>query len=405
VLGCWCSTAYDLYYLGEEQRPLAASDDDPPSPTSSTNEKEEEGGGKGGRPCWPPPLVQNLRGFFKRLHLRDMISVNEDTGYVSKKDQFKAARMGKPGVEMYVSVVCLQLVIAIYLAVFYDKFSASLTTFQQGLKDNQFSGSVVRALFVVIIGTVLDRVAYITEKVALKYSMQVVAVTLAHWHVFVQIPLLTSAGNKTVAHNSFLQVFYLLCVAYFALGAIQLRHGYSQGSRYKNFFMRNGEGWVQRGFYATYMGVPFLFETRAILDWLFTHTTLTLQMWLTVEWTYSAVFTNRMVKEFRKERAKAIRGDEEIGMYDKSNYGVGGLLLILSMLVLPILLFSALNPSLNENDLQLADMMLQIMTPYGVFELWQQHAVANRMPQDNYKKLLNQVQKGSQKATTRTLQP
>jgi hypothetical protein len=395
VLGCWCSTAYDLYYLGEESRPSAISDDEPPSPSSSQGRAGEEGGGKGRRPWWPPPFVQKLRGFWHRLHLRDLISVNEDTGYVNKKDRFKAARMGKPGVEMYVIVVCIQLLIAIYIAVFNNKFSSSLTTFVQGLKDNQFSGSVVLALFAVIIGTVLDRVAYITEKVALKYTIQVLAVALVHWHIFVQIPLLMSADNKTLTHNPYLQGFYLLCVAYFSLGAIQLRHGYSQGSRYKNFFMRQGEGPVQRFLYGVYMGVPFLFETRAILDWLFTRTTLTLQMWLTVEWTFAAVFKNRMVKQFRKEREKVILGDEDMGMYDKCYFGVGGLLLILSLMVFPILLFSALNPSLNDNDIQLADMTLQIKTPYGVFDVWQQHALVNRMPRESYSKLLNQVRSGA----------
>ena len=58
-----------------------------------------------------------------------------------------------------------------------------------------------------------------------------------------------------------------------------------------------------RFLYNVYMGVPFLFETRAILDWLFTRTTLTLSMWLTVEWTFAAVFKSRTERAFRKERA------------------------------------------------------------------------------------------------------
>eukprot|EP00959_Pyramimonas_sp_CCMP1952_P128663 2690840-Pyramimonas_sp.AAC.1 len=99
--------------------------------------------------------------------------------------------------------------------------------------------------------------------------------------------------------------------------------------------MRHGEGPVMRFLYNVYMGVPFLFETRAILDWLFTRTTLTLSMWLTVEWTFAAVFKSRTERAFRKERALVLSGDHEQWFFDKCWFGAGGLLLILSMLVQP----------------------------------------------------------------------
>ena len=56
---------------------------------------------------------------------------------------------------------------------------------------------------------------------------------------------------------------------------------------------------MARFLFNVYMQTPFLFETRTILDWVASHTSLDLFMWFTLAWTRVTFFRNYMVMAAR----------------------------------------------------------------------------------------------------------
>jgi hypothetical protein len=48
--------------------------------------------------------------------------------------------------------------------------------------------------------------------------------------------------------------------------------------------------------YFSYLSIPLLLALRAIMDWMFTHTTLRLSSWLLLEKIYSNVYLLKCVK-------------------------------------------------------------------------------------------------------------
>jgi len=89
--------------------------------------------------------------------------------------------------------------------------------------------------------------------------------------------------------------------------SIQLRLGYPKGlvsggpSHSANYFFRD---FSFNGYcaYMVYLGTPFLFDMRVMLDWTCTRTTLDLFQWLTLENIYSVLCRDR---ERARARARA----------------------------------------------------------------------------------------------------
>lgn len=182
------------------------------------------------------------------------------------------------GRDMYLWAFILQFVLLLYTIVFYSSITAAQTetlTVQQQLANSQFSGKMLLAALAIIGLIVVERVAYLWRSAAMKLTLQAATVLAVHGAVFVWVPLST---NRTFASNPALIVFYLLWVAYFAVGALQLHHGYETRPP-RESLKSNGFNPPMPIFFNIYLAIPFLYELRQILDWVCTPTSLVSCLW------------------------------------------------------------------------------------------------------------------------------
>jgi len=73
---------------------------------------------------------------------------------------FPKLKIQKPGYDMYSSILFIQVVLCLYIFVFYANMTGSHDTIGQQLAQNQFSGSMVIVLSIQIVLMILERVTY-----------------------------------------------------------------------------------------------------------------------------------------------------------------------------------------------------------------------------------------------------
>jgi hypothetical protein len=310
------------------------------------------------------------------------------------EDSVSAELVGKPGVDLYLPLFFSQCVIGIYYLSVLDRINTNVDSFGQGLASNQFPMEVILVFLLWVTLLIVERVAYMYELIQFKLLLHYVTVLLGHWFVFVESPLNSLETAHTFQNSGYLQMFYLLLLLYYTLSSLQIRHGYLQGAQYGIAAMKLGTGPLSRFAWNVYMHFPFLFEARTILDWTCTNTSLDLFMWFTVEWSYAGFFMNKMVMAVRQEKRVVYSGNRSTFVVDKLLFGVLWFAVIMLVLVLPMMMFSSLNPGLAENRVTSTAAALVLDTHSGQFELWRQReARISRMEGSDYETLVKAVGK------------
>ena len=77
---------------------------------------------------------------------------------------------------------------------------------------------------------------------------------------------------NTFTNNGWIITFYLFLCVYFALQAYQMRIGLPEIR--KGSFLMDSFNPVSSVIYRAYLGIPFIFELRTLIDWTFTQTSL-----------------------------------------------------------------------------------------------------------------------------------
>ena len=97
----------------------------------------------------------------------------------------------------------------------------------------------------------------------------------------------------------------------------------------------------------SFLVIPFLLELRALMDWMWTDTTLSITSWLQMEDIFANIF---ILKCWRRSEAEYPfpRGTKRQAVV---KYGVGGLLLFILIFIIwfPLLLFSLANTVFEAN--------------------------------------------------------
>lgn len=88
--------------------------------------------------------------------------------------------------------------------------------------------------------------------------------------------------DRTFNENSSLIIFYLLYTVYFMISAKQIRQGY-RSTPPVNSLRSNGYDPPQSIIHAVYLAIPFLHELRVILDWVAAPTSMPLKFWWKLE--------------------------------------------------------------------------------------------------------------------------
>ena len=155
-------------------------------------------------------------------------------------------------------------------------------------------------------------------------------------------------------NNKFIIVLYFLYVIYFVGSGLQVKYGFYDMKRKSVLKGKNNS--IYGGIYNGYKNVPFLYEIKLGIDWTFTSTCLDLFQWNKFESVYDILYTTNC--SMTGINAKPI--GQQIGKFLK--IGMGGVLsfILVVILIVPIILFSSLNPMNQLNNLTNADIKVEI---------------------------------------------
>lgn len=286
------------------------------------------------------------------------------------KDIHIAITGEKPGRDYYTASLSVVLFSSVYAVIFFEEIGEpdSSNTATSTADTRLTSSSMISAYLVLVVVLevcfiIWDRVAYVCRSLASKLVLQYTYAFLLHICVWWLIP---SHTNIYFQQRPLLVFFYLQHCVYLWLGAMQIRYGYPvfKGSKY-NYTKETIYTRINEKLFPLVMMAPFLFEMRALLDYVCTKTSLSWSHWVMLEDTAAHLFSVKMEMEGRVANAEVLQGKQRQPLSKKFTSAGVMLLFLLICLIGPLALFSSANPSTTPNKVTLTEVVFGITDSQG----------------------------------------
>ncbi|XP_037802529.1 LOW QUALITY PROTEIN: piezo-type mechanosensitive ion channel component-like [Penaeus monodon] len=183
---------------------------------------------------------------------------------------------------------------------------------------------------------IVDRALFLRKFILGKLIFQVALTFGIHIWMFFILPAVTEREFND-KHPP--QIWYMVKCLNLLLSAYQIRCGYP--TRILGNFLCKQYNYINLFAFRMFMNVPFLFELRTLMDWIWTDTSMNLSDWVKMEDIFSHIFQIKCERRAEDEYPQG-RGESKRKII---KYGMGGcaLLGVIALIWFPLVLFALSN--------------------------------------------------------------